>query len=433
MNRDLIRFPAGVLAFGTLLWLIGCNRQAAVSNTPAASTPPAALSATEARVILNDAASSPGAAPESGLELALFDIKLNEVPRAESELVQLCSRFPRFARGFYHLGMLELRTGRTDEGLGHLKTAAAIAKDDAEIQTAAAIACLKGEHASEAKAYADAAIKLDPTLPDAYLVMGRVYSTHGTALQGIEYIRKFLELSPNPAQGFYLMGLLYSRQGNKEESEKWMQQAVNAAPDNPECVLALGRVYFDLFRSTRTNEAIACFQKAIQINPKYWLAHSVYGRALISMNKLPEGIAELEEARKLSPQPGPLYYDIGQAQIRLGKREEGRKSLELYSAYREYTSGAEKKLAAINASPKDRRKRYDLARFCMSHGQYRGAIATLKQAEHELGPDSTLAQLLSQAEAAQSTATAAQLSTPGNTMPVVPLSSQLFQGDPGGR
>lgn len=361
------------------------------------------ISAEQARAALEQAAQARPDDPVTRLELALFDLRANDLRRAERELIALWQRFPRFARAPYHLGMLYLAHGYETDAVLPLEAAAAIAKDDPQVQVNAALACFRIGRQEKARKYAQAALRLDKERPDPYLLMARLNANHGTAAQAIADVQEYLKRSPNPVPGYYLLGRLYARQADRQNAERWLRRAVEADPNNAEFLVALGRVYYEMFDATRADEALQCFEKALSLHPNHWEAHLSKGRILMGRRQWQEALPHFEAAVAHAPQPLSLYYDLAQALLKTGREAEGRKMLAEYQRYnsskRDYTNGFIKMSRAIDEAPKDRARRYALARFCLSYGQHGAAELTLRETARLLGEDETLRKLLREVEA----------------------------------
>ena len=359
--------------------------------TPSPAPPEVpALSMTQARDILAAAVSKLPKDPQPILELALFDLRINDVASAEHQLIDLRRKFPRFARAPYHLGQLYLMQGRMQEALEPFRAAASLAPEDARAQVNVGSVLLRLGAEPEARQYAERARKGDPKLPDAYLLLARLDDHHGTAKQAIENAKKYVELSPNPAPGLYMVGRVYARQADGVNAETWLLKAREADPNNVEIWVTLGRVYYEILRATRGAEGTRCFEKALELNPHDWESHLWLGRARMNDNQFPEAVTHFREALANAPQPGPIYYDLAQALLKAGQTTEGQKTLATYQSYREYTNGVKRLREAAEKAPRDRTRRIALARFCIQHHQYRGALSVLKETQQVFGADKTI-------------------------------------------
>ncbi len=398
----IARLLATVVLGLTIMCGCATNRGVTSRIVPSRQAPSVSkMTVEQIRAKLDEAARASPNDPLAQLEVALFDLRANDLHNAERELIAISKQFPRLPRAPYHLGLLYLTHGYETNALPLLRRAAGLAKDDELIQSTLALACFRTGNEAEARRYAEAAIRLDPQAPDAYLVLARLNDHHGTALQAIANVRQYLERSPAPAPGYYLMGRLYARQGDRANSELWIKRAIATDPNNADFWLALGRVYYDMFAADRADDGIRCFEKALTLNPNLWEAHQSLGRVMRDRQQWAAAIAHFEAALRSPTSPRSIQYDLGQALLKAGRLEEGRKLLAQFQsrekAKREYTSGFAKLNRAIDKAPLDRSRRYSLARFCMQYRQYSQAELVLREAEQRLGADDILRQLLIEA------------------------------------
>jgi tetratricopeptide (TPR) repeat protein len=413
MNLDCARpslrpgFLSGrlfVLALFPGLLCSGCGARPAAPAVPAphprpVSAPPPGLSAVEARAQLVGAIRIRPDDPQASLNLALFDRDAGDTPQAEQELTALWKRFPHFAAGPYHLGTLSLNLGRNEAALPPLRAAADLAKEDAEIQVMAGLACFRLGRYEEARQYAQRAIRIDPQSASPYLLLTRIYSNHGTAAQSQAALNAYLKRAKDPAPGYYLMGRFYYRQFDPADAERCLQRALAADPKNADYLAMLGHIYGDLKNGARLTEGIALYAQALAIRPDDWETQAALGRALMQRQQWEPAISHLQAATRLAPDPGPILYSLGQALLRGGHADEGRRMLVEYQAYRDYTSGAEKFKQQAAAHPQDRSRRIAWARFCLQYGQYAAAETVLSEIARRFGEDDTLRQLSARIQA----------------------------------
>lgn len=400
MRRSIILIG---LAF---LW-VGCKNTP--QQTPVNEPPPTTATATqtkqpsapevpkltalEAKDILAKAVENSPNDPQPRIELARFYQRMGELAEAERQLLETKSRFPKYTRAHYLLGTLYLAQGRLSDAANALVQAVSTAPNDAQILTTAGQVLLQIGREPEAQSFAEKAVKLDPQLPDVYLLLARINDHHGTANQAIVYAKRYATLSANPAPGIYMVGRIYARQADSKNAEEWLVKARDAAPDNAEIWLTLGRVYFEMLRSTKGAEAVKCFQKVLEMSPKDWEANLWMGRTKVDEKNYADAVGYFRTAIANAPHQGPLYYDLSQALIKAGQNDEGQKMLAIYQQYREYQKELERITGEALKSPKDRSKRVELIRHCLKYKQYKAALAILKEAERTLGTDETFRSL----------------------------------------
>jgi predicted Zn-dependent protease len=374
----------GLIAFPVLIGS-GCRTPNAVSppSSPPSTTPGNALpsqSAAETRARLAAQAELAPEDPNAALRLALFDRDHDAVSQAEQELKAIHAHFPTSAEASYQLGSLYLNLGHPEEAAAPLLAAAAREQGRAEIQVMAALTCFRLDRSAEAERYARAALKVDSNNAAAYLLLARVYSSHGTAAQSQAAIQEYLKRASAPAPGYYLLARMYYRQADAANAERALQRALQSDPENGDYWALLGHIYGDLNNGARLAEAITAYKKALALKPHDSEVHASLGRALMRGQHWEEAAGELRLAMQSAPDPGPLLYSLGHSLLRAGHSDEGRSALNQYQSYQEYIRSSARLKGAIKANPQDRESRYALVRLCLRYRQYGAARATLNAA-----------------------------------------------------
>jgi len=398
---------AGIVILGALLTAVapGCGRSPASRTAGATAAAPPRGGATTARAAVEAALKTAPDDPSLHVELALLERADGELPAAVKRLTEAWRRFPRHPRAPFHLGLLHLANGNAVAAVAPLEAAAAAAPGDAELQYHAALALFRAGMEPQAREYAARAHRLDPDHPQTWLLLARLNDHHGTALKAIAYAKGYLARSPEPAPGLYLIGRIYARLGSKEEAAEWLNRAAETDPHNVETLVTLGRVYYEMFKGERTKDGIALFQRALQLQPDHWEAHRFLARAAMDERRFQDAVDHFEAALKTAPRPYDFTYDYGQALLRAGRSEEGGRVLARYEAYRKARERFDRETARlskrIQARPRDRGPRYELARFCLSMGQVAAAENVLRETAQALGTDTTLENLMKAVQAAR--------------------------------
>lgn len=396
----------GLIAF-PLLVVPGCRTHNAVSppSSPQATVKAGGASsqnAEEMRARLAVAVELAPDNPDAALRLALFDRDHGALPQAEQELKAARSRFPQSAEASFQLGTLYLNIGHTEEAAALLREAADRMRGHADMQVMAALACFRLNLYGEAERYAQAALKADPNSASAYLLLARVYSSHGTAAQSQAAVQEYLKRSSDPAPGYYLLARMYYRQADAANAERALQRALQPHPDEGDYWALLGHIYGDLNNGARLTEAVTCYKKALALKPHDSEVHAALGRSLMRTQQWEQAAGELRIAMQNAPDSGPLLYSLGHCLLRAGHSEEGRKALNQYQAYQEYIRSSARLKGAIKANPEDRESRYALVRLCLRYRQVAAAKAALNAAARLSSRETTWQKLNKEVEAALS-------------------------------
>jgi tetratricopeptide (TPR) repeat protein len=164
---------------------------------------------------------------------------------------------------------------------------------------------------------AEAAIRLDPLLPEAYGVRGLVYAADLAWQDAEQAFRRALELNPNLArthEDFALFVLL--PEGKLEEA---LQHVRKAAELDPLSTSRSVQLAFVLLRAGDYGKALEIARRFVTTND---FARQIYARALVLAGKPDQAIPLLE---KLGP--GTHGY-LGYAYARTGRRGEAERLAE---------------------------------------------------------------------------------------------------------
>ena len=140
--------------------------------------------------------------------------------KAQQSFQDLFQRFPDEANAHYLYGYL-LFAKDPDQAVAQFKRAADIAPANASAQAMLAWSSLVRNNASEALPYAEKAVKNDPSLPLAQLVLGRsLIETGDSKKTGSSILREPLQLEPTNLEVHLALARGYSEAGRNEEARR---------------------------------------------------------------------------------------------------------------------------------------------------------------------------------------------------------------------
>ncbi len=155
------------------------------------------------------------------------------------------------------------------------------------------------EPLKQAADFAERAVKLNDSLPQAHVVLGFINMWKRDHEAAISEVSQGLALDPNHAEGHMYQAIILGFAGKSEESMKWVEKAIMLNPGAPFWYLfAQGNAYYSLGRYP---EAIASCIKAAISNPNFIFAHLLLLACYSNLGKQEECRAEMQECLARMP------------------------------------------------------------------------------------------------------------------------------------
>ncbi|UCC31153.1 MAG: protein kinase, partial [Phycisphaerales bacterium] len=192
-----------------------------------------------------------------------------------------------------------------------------------------------------AREAAEAAIRLDPTLAEAYPPLGWVRALHDWDWEAAERdFRKAIELDPRYATAHHWYGCFLAVLGRIDESEREISRARELDPGS----LIINREYATVAYFRRDFDvALARCHRAIEMDPTFAPAHKILGEIYVSLKRYDEAITAFHRAVELQGR-SPRYAGLlGWVYGLAGRRDEALEELRILnelSAKGEYVPAA---------------------------------------------------------------------------------------------
>lgn len=196
----------------------------------------------------------------------------------------------------------------------------------------------------KARAAAERALMLDPTVADAHVTLLHIHmdfdKDFAAATRDIERAR---ELGLNTASFWHYSAMWHAQQGRVEEGLADMRRARALEP----MTLLLSSNYaLILFNARRYDEAITLLSPIVEANPGFDTGRSVLARSLTATGRFDEALAQLQ-ARKVI---GAWQGDLGVLYAKMGRREDALREIARLEALQREGFGESYELATIQAA-----------------------------------------------------------------------------------
>src|SRR5258708_4450556 len=145
----------------------------------------------------------------------------------------------------------------------------------------------------KARADAERAIALDPTLASAYMALAKTQISCDWDWGAADTsVTKAAALEPGSVDVLRIRSDLSMVLGNLDQAVALYKQAVALDPLRANSHLALGEL---MYKAGRYDEAQAALQQALDLNPQAAYVHVVLGQILIAQGKAQQALAEIEK------------------------------------------------------------------------------------------------------------------------------------------
>jgi len=191
----------------------------------------------------------------------------------------------------YMLGNSYIFTQRSDLAVVAFARLFHVQPDSAAAHLTTAQMLLHNDADGEAVKQAEAALVIDPKIPEAHFLLGEVAILKAEIDKAIAELKKEIEINPGFAMAYYRLGDAYSRQ------ENW-------------------------------DQAMGLLERSVWLNPNYSGPFILLGKGYLKRKELPNAEGVLRHALRLDPQNASAHYLLGQTLQQLGKAEEAKREMD---------------------------------------------------------------------------------------------------------
>lgn len=146
-----------------------------------------------------------------------------------------------------------------------------------------------------------AAIKIDPKVPQAHFMLGQLALFRGRFDDAVTLSARELAINPMDAMALYQMGDAYTRQSRWDDAIRALQQSLWLNPFYSGPYILLGRAYM---KKDQPATAESMLRRAIEYDPNNRTAHYLLAQLLQQTGRADEAKREFEIAERLQGQAG---------------------------------------------------------------------------------------------------------------------------------
>jgi len=176
-----------------------------------------------------------------------------------------------------------------------------------------------------AKSYAEKALAIDDTLPEAHLSMGaiRLYYDRDFA-EAEKELKRALSLDPNKAEAHHLLADSLEIMGRFDEAKVERKRALELEPLSPLFGMVSGATFYF---AGQYDEATEQLKKTVDLEPRFYPAYFWLGQAFERKKMLTEAIETYQKGISQSERNPSLIAALGHAYAVAGQRDKAQESL----------------------------------------------------------------------------------------------------------
>jgi adenylate cyclase len=177
----------------------------------------------------------------------------------------------------------------------------------------------------KAKAAAERALQIDPSLAEAYASLGLVHFQYDWDWKQAEAaLQKAIELNPNYATAHHFFADYLKGMGHFDEALEQIREAQALDPLSIAISSGVGHV---LYLSRNYDQAIDAYRRTLELDPTSVLARLWFGRPFLQEGRFEEAINEVRQAVELSNESTISLAVLGHAYASAGQLEQAREIL----------------------------------------------------------------------------------------------------------
>jgi tetratricopeptide (TPR) repeat protein len=238
---------------------------------------------------------------------------------AETLLEAVRKGDPEQPEANHQLGMIYVRTGRTEAGLELLRKAVDACPQESLYWNNMAAACLSIERSQEAVDAARRALALDPRNFMAWQNLALAQRDLGDRAEAIQAFDRAAALGTLDPSGLASWGECLGGLGRFVEAETVVRRALDAAPDDPPILSLLGWL---LSEQKKVAEARETFRRSLDIKPEQFLAAFSYAMLSLGEGDVDVGLRWLRRATSINPKSAAAWRFLAVELSRHGLNEE---------------------------------------------------------------------------------------------------------------
>ncbi len=167
------------------------------------------------------------------------------------------------------------------------------------------------------RSYLEKALKINPSLVDAQLMLASVYLRQRDYSAAVAAYKKVIELDPKRVEAYRNLGSILGKMQQPADAIPMLEKAAELNPSDKEVYYELGNAYESGNDFAKASEA---YQKYLDLKPENpWTGYLQLGLCLDRLGQFDRAAAALEEAQKAQPKDVKTNFTLAQVYQKGGK------------------------------------------------------------------------------------------------------------------
>jgi tetratricopeptide (TPR) repeat protein len=253
------------------------------------------------------------------IEKAIEFSQAGDLARAETLLDPILKTDPDLPEVNHQLGMIYVRTGRTEAGLQLLRKAVAARPEESLYWNNLGAACLAIERSQEAVDAVRKALTIDPKNFMAWQNLGLGQRDLGDRAAAAEAFDRAAALGKLDASSLACWGECLGALQRFAEAEAVVRRGLELAKDDPAILSLLGWL---LSEQDKTDQALDTFRRSLDLKADQFLAAFNYAILSLRVGDGEVGLRWLRRATSIDPKAVPAWRALTLELVRQDRKDE---------------------------------------------------------------------------------------------------------------
>jgi predicted CXXCH cytochrome family protein len=259
--------------------------------------------------------------PAAAKGLAVSLLAQNHLALAENVLSRAAASSPMDDQLLADLGNVYLREGRIDIARRTLLRVLDINPDSPTAENLLGIIDLRLKNPAEAEGRLRAALRDDPSLPNAHYNIAKLFSGNGDYAQAAYHYQLAIANDPQNAESHHGYGLVLEMMHSYDQALSELDEGIRLNPQSAVMHSDLGDL---LAARGQLQQAEEQYQSALQFNPGSADLHFSLGSVFAAEEKPQEAVSQLKKSIELDPRQYAAHLQLSIVLFKLGNRNDAR-------------------------------------------------------------------------------------------------------------